>query len=271
MYIHFNGKLVNSLEPHVLAGSEAFLYGYGLFETIKVYRGKLYFLNEHWERMQAGCKILGLDLKIELQTLSGYCYELIQANQLKEGGLRITYAKNGSEYYLVITTRATSYSKEVYKKGFKLTFARFQRNPHALLVGIKSNNYLENLLALNEAKQRGFDEAVFCNIYGKVCEGAISNIFFVKDNKVFTPAEDCGLLPGIVRQKILELACMQGIIIETGQFTPEELIGAEEIFITNSLLDIMPVSRIDARELNIQNNNPVTRQLMAGLKKSVSL
>jgi len=265
LYIHFNGKLVNGLDPHVLATSEGFSYGYGLFETIKFNEGKLIFFNEHWQRMKASCQDLDLDLKIEPEILKGYCHELIQANQVNNGGLRITYAKNGNEYFMVIATRKNHYSKEIYEKGFKLTQARSKRNPYSLLVRIKSNNYLENLLVLNEAKQMGFDEAVFSNVDGKVCEGAISNIFYVKNNKVFTPAVECGLLPGIIRQKVLDLARKEGISIETGQFTIEELNAAEEIFITNSLLEIMPVSRIDEKRLDIQNN-PLTKKLMTLLK-----
>ena len=260
MYIHFNGKLVNKSDTHILPGSEGFLYGYGLFETIKLYQGEIIFFAEHFARMEDGCKKLGLQLDKGPDEILNYCYELTQANQLTNGGIRVTFAKNNQETYLVITTRASTYREEVYQKGFKILFAKAKRNPEALLVGVKTNNYLENLLTLNEAKQMGYDEAVFLNVFNKVSEGAISNLFFVKDGEILTPAQECGLLPGIIRSKVLDIADKRGIPLETGEFTKEELLNADEIFLTNSLLDIMPVSSIETKALDLKSNH-VTQKI----------
>ncbi|MDK2824150.1 MAG: 4-amino-4-deoxychorismate lyase [Clostridia bacterium] len=266
MYIHFNGKILKSTNPNILPVSEGFLYGYGLFETIKLYQGKIFFFAEHFARMEAGCKTLGLQLDKRPDEILNYCYELAQANKLTNGGIRITITKNNQETSLAITTRANIYSEEVYQKGFNILFARAKRNPEALLVGVKTNNYLENLLTLNQAKQMGYDEAVFLNVYHKVSEGTISNIFFVKNNKIFTPARECGLLPGIIRDKVLDIAAKLRLPLKIGQFTKEDLLNADEIFLTNSLLDIMPVARIEAKDLDIQGNH-VTQKLQMELQK----
>jgi len=266
MYIHFNGKLVNQSDPYILPGSEGFLYGYGLFETIKLYKGEIFFFAEHIARMEAGCKTLGLQFDQDPKEMLNYCYELAQANRLENGGIRVTFAKNSKGAYLVITTRANSYGEEVYQKGFKILFAKAKRNPEALLVGVKTNNYLENLLTLNKAKIMGYDEAVYLNVYNKVSEGAISNIFFVKNKKVFTPAQECGILPGIMRGKVLDMVDKLRLPLEIGQFTKEDLLNADEIFLTNSLLDIMPVSNLETKDFNLKNNH-VTQKLQMELKK----
>ncbi|KJS86214.1 MAG: hypothetical protein JM58_07310 [Peptococcaceae bacterium BICA1-8] len=266
MYIHFNGKLVNKSGPYILPESDGFLYGYGLFETIKLYQGEIIFFAEHFARMEAGCKTLGLQFDKGPDEILDYCYELARANQLTNGGIRVTFAKNNQKNSLLITTRANTYSEEVYQKGFKISFAKAKRNPEALLVGVKTNNYLENLLTLNQARQMGYDEAVFLNVYNKVSEGTISNIFFVKNERIFTPLEECGLLPGIIRGKVLDIADKLRLTLEIGQFTKEELLNADEIFLTNSLLDIMPVSRIETKALDIKSNH-VTQKLQRELQK----
>jgi len=153
MYIHFNGKILKDTNPHILPSSEGFLYGYGIFETIKLYQGKIFFFTEHFARMKDGCKTLGLQLNWNPDEILNYCYELAQANKLTNGGIRITIAKNNQDTSLTITTRANIYGEEVYQKGFNILFAEAKRNPKGLLVGVKTNNYLENLLVLNQAKQ----------------------------------------------------------------------------------------------------------------------
>ncbi|MFZ5942688.1 MAG: aminotransferase class IV [Bacillota bacterium] len=266
MYIHFNGQISKNTIPHILPSNEGFLYGYGLFETIKLLKGRIYFFCEHFARMEKGCRQLGLELKYSPDQILNYCYQLSEANKLTNGGIRITVIKNKPENSLIITTRENIYGKEIYQRGFNICFASTKRNPESLLVGIKSNNFLENLLILNQAKQMGYDEAIFLNIYEKVSEGAISNIFFVKNNIIFTPSSDCGLLPGIIRDKVFEISSQLNLTLKTGYFTKEELLDADEIFLTNSLLDIMPVFRIETKDLDIKRNY-VTQKLQMALHK----
>ncbi|AZR74855.1 hypothetical protein BBF96_07210 [Anoxybacter fermentans] len=242
------------------------MYGYGLFETIKVYNGKIYFFKEHMERLKRGCEILNLELKIPLNIIEEYCYKLIRKNNLNDGGIRVAYSKNKDKYCLLITTRGNIYKEEIYKKGFKLCFADIKRNPESPLVRIKSNNYIENILSLEKARKKGFDEAVFENVYGKICEGTISNIFFIKDNVVYTPSVSCGILPGIIRNKVMNIVKKLNLKLKTGQYHKDDLFNADEIFITNSLLDVMPVNQLEYKKFNLKRNF-ITRLLMEELKK----
>lgn len=261
MYICLNGKLIHDNDAQISPLNEGFLYGYGVFETIKVYQGKMFFFKEHIERIKKGCNVLNLKLIYAEGIIEKYCLELIIKNQLENAGIRISYSKNKNNYYLLITTRQNVYTKDNYKKGFRLSFTDIKRNPHSPIVYIKSNNYLESLLARQRAKEKGFDEAVFLNVYDKVCEGTISNIFFIKNRIVYTPSIKSGLLSGIFRQKVIEIINNLDFKLSIGEYEKKDLYTADEIFLTNSLIDIMPVSVLEDRILDVESNN-VTRILM---------
>lgn len=266
MYICLNGKLIHDDDAHISPLNEGFLYGYGLFETIKVYEGKMFFLKEHIERMKKGCEVLNLKFIYDEGIIEKYCRELIKMNELKNGGIRISYSKNKNDYCLLITTRQNVYAEDNYKKGFRLCFADIKRNPHSPIVYLKSNNYLESLLARQRAKEKGFNEAVFLNVYDKVCEGTISNIFFIKNRIVYTPSIKCGLLSGILREKVIEIINNLDFKLSIGVYEKKDLYTADEIFLTNSLMNLMPVSVLEDRKLDIKSNN-VTRNLMKEIKK----
>lgn len=223
---------------------EGYLYGYGLFETIKVYNKKMFFFHEHMQRFTEGCKVLELNLPYGIDHIENFCYELINENKLDESVLRISLSKGKETNQLLITSRNNVYSYISYEKGFNLDICRYRRNEKSLLVKTKSNNYLENLISLRNAKSKGYDEVIFLNTKENLCEGSMSNIFFIKNKKVYTPAIDCGLLPGIMREKIIDTIVEMQIDCEEGYYKIENLLLAEEVFVCNSIMEIMPVSKI---------------------------
>ncbi|MFZ5969372.1 MAG: aminotransferase class IV [Bacillota bacterium] len=266
MYISVNGKLIDSKEPCISPVHEGYMYGYGLFETIKVSEGRPVFLKEHIDRLLDGCQRIKLKETDFLYNIEALGCELLQANNIQTGVLRVLYAKDTDEHYhLVISTREFAYDEEKYKKGFQLCFSSIKRNPDSLLVYVKSNNYLENMLARQGAREKGFDEVVFLNCYGNVCEGTISNIFFVKEGRLYTPSVDCGILPGIMRKKVMDLGRKMGLSVKTGEYEKKCLLEADEIFITNSLMEIMPVSKLDDKIFDLEHNT-MTRLLINGFK-----
>ncbi|MDK2918772.1 MAG: hypothetical protein PWQ37_1505 [Candidatus Petromonas sp.] len=266
MYIFFNNEIIKSDSICILPISEGFMYGYGLFETIKVAGGKMYFFHEHVKRLLKGCQILDLNFNIDLVDLEKYCYDLIDKNKLFSGALRISYSKNKEDCNLLISTRNSIYHDEDYEKGFKLCFSDMKRNPYSPLVRVKSNNYMENLLARKKAKDSGYDEALFFNVHGEICEGTISNIFFVKNEGIFTPTIECGILSGILRSKVIEIINENNLKIDIGRYKKDFLYDCDEIFITNSLMDIMPVSLLQDKKMDLKSNK-ITRFLMEELKK----
>ncbi|RKD29156.1 hypothetical protein BET03_06205 [Thermohalobacter berrensis] len=244
------------------------MYGYGLFETIKAYNGKPIFLDEHIIRLINGCKSLDLKLEIDSKRIKKICNEVIKANNINYGAIKIVYTANKGSYYFIVTTRKISYKKEDYLKGFRLCFSDIKRNPYSPLTYIKSNNYMTNIIARNKALKRGYNEVIFLNVMDELCEGSISNIFFVKEGIIHTPLIECGLLSGITRQKIIDIANNLNLKIEIGRYRKEDILSAEEIFITNSLMDIMPVSRVEDIEFSMDKNE-ISRLLIREYKNKL--
>lgn len=269
MHVSLNGRTCREEKlPHSFF-NEAFLYGYGIFETIKFVDDKLFFFEEHMERLYNGCQLI--DLKINTQLLALHsvratCQELIELNQIQAGAVRISYVKNHHDCLLLIVIKDQIYSPSRYEKGFHLSYAKIKRNPYSPLTKVKSNNYLENILARRRVLEQGYDEALFLNVYDEICEGSISNIFFVKDEIIFTPAIECGVLPGIIRKQVLELIRDLGLRVQVGRYEREFAVTVDEIFITNSLMDIMPVTRLEDRKLDLQRNT-MTNFLRKEFKK----
>lgn len=260
MYI-LNGEVYENNDKTVSPTSQAFMFGYGLFETSKVLNGKILFLDEHIKRLEEGCKTIGLSLNTEKNKIVDEAYRLLELKGVKDGVLKILYAKDNNENYLLLTTRENSYSEEHYSNGFKLMFSELKRNQNSILTYVKSNNYMENILAKEIATDNGFDEVIFLNTDGFISEGAVSNIFWIKDNAVYTPSVECGLLQGIVREKILVSLNRLGLKTNIGKFTKSDLIDADEVFITNSIMDIMPVSKIEDISFNLEKNI-ITRDIL---------
>ncbi|MCT4621061.1 MAG: aminotransferase class IV [Marinisporobacter sp.] len=260
MYISYGGKLLTAKEAFI-SPNEGFQYGYGLFETLKVYDKKVYFIDEHLKRLRNGCKELNIELHYDLKLIKKYINELIASNSLISGVVKIIYAKNKANYHLLITTRENIYNKERYEKGFSMTFASARKNPHAKLTYIKSNNYLENLLAKEEALKNNHDEAIFLNTDGFLSEGSFTNLFFVKEKNIYTPSIECGILPGIMREKTIDLINTLGLSLKIGKFTKEALLHADEIFLTNSLMEIMPVSKLENKIFDLAQL-PITQLLI---------
>lgn len=266
MYISINGQLIKENYAFIPPDSEGFLYGYGAFETIKFENKKIYFFKEHIKRLQEGCNKLRIQLEFDSPNIEGYCYELLDSNNLESGVLKILNVKNGHKNDLILTIRENIYTDENYIEGFKLCFTHIKRNPYSLLTYIKSNNYMENLIARQQGLDMGYNEVVFENIHEKLCEGAISNIFFIKDDIIYTPSIECGILPGIMRNKVVEAIKALNLKIEIGEYTREDILKADEIFITNSLLEIMPIAYLQDKKLNM-TKNLITQRLIKEFRK----
>lgn len=258
MYI-LNGKIYDNNEKTINPLSQGFMFGYGLFETLKILEGKILFLDEHIKRLEESVKKLSLNLDMDNIALVKDAYRLMELNKVENGVLKISYVKNDDENYLLLSTRENSYSDNDYIKGFKLMFSGTKRNENSILCFLKTNNYLENLLAKDIANKRGFDECLFLNSKDFIAEGAVSNIFWVKDNVIYTPSIECGILPGVVREKVLECIKRLNICVKIGEFTKSELLDSREVFITNSVMDIMPVSLIEETRFNVDKTSVTTK------------
>ncbi|MFU7515025.1 aminotransferase class IV [Clostridium sp. HCS.1] len=213
-----------------------YFFGRGVFETILVKR-KPVFLKEHIERLNKGIRVLELGDEILLEDI----LNIIDKYSIKNCVLKIAV----SEKNIVIETRDNKYKTGDYLKGFSLKLSNINRNSKSKLTYIKSTNYLDNILQREEALKRGYDEVLFLNEKGFVAEGSVSNIFLIKENKIYTPKVESGLLPGVVRKFIID----EFNVIEK-EIIIEDLFNADEIFITNSLLGVMGISKLEDKILS---------------------
>ena len=250
MYYIFNGKLLKKNEKAMINPlSDGAMYGYGLFETIKVKNKKPIFLQSHLDRLRTGLNKLGIISLYSDKKIKEFVKKLINKN-LFDGALKIVIIKKKNISDLIILMQKSKYNYQMYKKGFNVKVSDVLRNSTSKLVKFKTINYLENIFELKNAKKDGFNEVIFFNEKGFLAEGSISNIFVVKDDKIYTPSLSNGLLNGIIRQKIINFS---SINILKANISKKFVSNADEIFLTNSLMEVMPVYNIDS--LNYYSTN----------------
>jgi branched-subunit amino acid aminotransferase/4-amino-4-deoxychorismate lyase len=237
-----DGQLLPAAQAKVSALSDGFQFGHGVFETLRTREGRPLLFAAHHARLSASCAALGLAAPPPAEELATRVTRLLAAVRLPAAAVKIIRFRDFTRTAELITARALPYSAPDYLRGFRLmTFRQGERDGR--LTGHKTLNYLENLLARQAAKAAGADEALFVTPAGQVLEGAASSLFIVKDGHASTPPLAAGILPGVARARVLRL-------IGPGRahekpLTLDEVRSAQECFITNALMGVMPVCAID--------------------------
>ncbi len=251
-----DGQLLPAREAKVSALSDGFLFGQGVFETLRAHNGVAMYLADHHARLCSSCADLQLDAPVPASELSSRITRLLAAVRLPNAAVKIVRFRELNRTAELITARTLPYTGTDYLRGFRLqTFQQGDRDGR--LTGHKTLNYLENLFARRSARAAGFDEALFITASGNVLEGASSSVFIVKNGHAYTPPLSNGILPGVARARVLRL-----IGPERSHEVPvsrTELLNADECFITNALVGVMPVCAIDAHKF--PPNSPETTAL----------
>jgi len=251
MKIYFNGKIIEENQDYIF---ESWLFhGYGLFETIKIIQGKTVFLNEHYQRMKKSSMVLNLKIDIDLSKVFEMADELIKINKIQEGSLKLLLLKGLEHDHMMINTNSKKYEQEKYNHGVSIKISERIKNEKSLLINHKTINYLENILEKKAALKEGYDDAMFLNSKEYITETTVANIFFINKKEIYTPSVDSGILPGVVREKVFYIAEKKNIVLKEGHFSKEEIMNSESVFVTNSLMGIMPVKLIDNKIFNIKN------------------
>ncbi|OLN33718.1 aminotransferase class IV [Desulfosporosinus metallidurans] len=224
------------------------LFGFGLFETLLVTEDGPLFVDLHWQRMKKGADLLCLKLP-DIHEWFKQIQEFIeQTPNSYPFALRVTLSGGAPMAHLpsqlLIHKRLIPYTPAQFSLGIRLHLLHYPRNEQSPLVSIKSTNYLENILAKEEAKRKDAEEGLWLNTQGYISEGTMSNLFFVKDETLFTPCLSSGCLPGTRRQILLDLARSLQIPTHQGLYTLSDLLHAKEIFMTNALMGVMPVRQL---------------------------
>jgi len=292
--IYLNGYLVPRSKARLSPFDHGFLYGYGLFETMRAYNGHIFRLDRHLTRLRRSAQSLGLARNViamsrspeykegeAKQSLETACRETLKANKLKDARLRLTISAGegdmtpapGTCSGLTILVTAKNFvplPPQRYEQGFKAALSSVHRNSQSPLSRLKSTCYLENILARTEAKAAGVDEAIMLNERGHLAEGSISNIFLVSQGMLITPSLESGVLPGITREAVLEIAQASNIKAVEREVELKELTLAGEALITNSILEIMPLTSFDGKPIGAGKPGELTKNLMAAYRKLVN-
>lgn len=266
--IWLNGRLVAREQAHIDIADRGLLLGDGLFETLRVYRGHVFKLEDHLGRMARGAAELGIPLPLDVPDIASAVHETLEAHHLDaaSAALRITLTRGPGQRGLLPPEEpnpnliiSVSAYHPVAQEGFTVvTSRRARRNEGSLTARLKTLQYLDNVVAQTEAAAEGAEEALLLNNRSNIACGARSNLFAVIKGTLLTPAIDEGALPGITRGTILHLARELSVQVNETRLTVADLAKAEEAFLTNSLLEIVPIRRADGRDVP---TGAVTRRL----------
>ncbi len=274
LYVYLNGKIVESEKACISVFDHGLLYGDGVFEGIRAYNGRIFKLDEHAERLYNSAKVIMLDMPIPADSFKKAVIDVCRANKIKDGyirpivtrgigdlGLDPWKCKNPS--MIIIADKIQLYPDVLYEKGLPVITVPTRRNSiESISPVIKSLNYLNNIMAKLEGRNSGVEEVIMLNNEGYVAECSGDNIFMVKGSKIFMPPAVAGALPGITRDTVSEIAGISGYTVSEKFFSRVEMFIADEVFITGTGAEVVPVVKIDGRVIGGGKPGPVTRDLM---------
>ena len=273
MIAYVDGKWTPAEEARISVLDHGLLYGDGVFEGIRVYGGVPFLLDEHLDRLAASARAIVLELPAGREEIAALCREAAQRAELDDGYLRLVVTRGAGALgvsphtcarasLIVIAAPLTLYPAERYRDGVRLVTSSLRRSASdALPPQIKSLNYLTSVLASIEARRQGADEAVLLNAQGLIAECTADNLFLVSGGRVLTPAVASGALAGITRALVSRLLNEQGIECVESPLTPADAWTADELFLTGTGAEIVPVCEIDGRPLPLAR--PVTERVRA--------
>lgn len=261
--VFLNGQFLAAQEAAISAIEPGFLCGLGLFETMRAYYGKIVYLGAHLNRLKQSAKFIGLNCPYSVSQLKQVISKAVKINNLKDAYVRLTLWKAEKGLgILVFAKKYQPFTKSKYRKGFSASFSSFRQSQEPLMANIKTTNRIFYELSLKQARGKGFDEAIILNSLGYIAEASRSNLFFVKDSRIFTPALECGCLAGITRKIIFDMAKKENLKIYEGRFTREDLYNCDEAFLSNSLMGIMPLTLIEKQAIADKNCGSLTACLI---------
>lgn len=281
MLIYLDGHFVARENAMVSVFDHGFLYGDGIYETMRAYGGTIFLLQKHLARLKHSAGAISLKLPLPLDKIGEALNESLVVNKLREAYIRLHISRGPGEIGLdpalcvaptmvIVAKPFHDYPAEQYERGVAVAIVKTRRNhPQAIDPSIKGTNFLNNILAKVEAVKAKAYEGIMLNWEGFVAEGTISNIFHVKRGVLYTPALKTGILEGVTRDLVLRLAKRKRIQVKESLIRPQSLLAADECFITNTTMEIMPVTTINKRPVKSGRPGPVTAALHQAYRKEV--
>jgi branched-chain amino acid aminotransferase len=289
-FVSLNGQVIPYDEARIAPADGGFLHGAGLFETMRAKNRVVFRLGDHLDRLKLSAEELDLPIALEESQLRDLIAELLEADDLRDARLRLTLSRGDLHAIdaqnptppvtLLITASAfTAYPPELYAKGMTVVISTFRQNPESPLTGHKTTSYLDRLMGLRQAQAAGAGEALWFSAKdNELAEGCISNVFVVdKDGILATPPvalpqkEDVRLcLPGITRKLVLELARQANMLPHERTLRMDDLLTAREVFLTNAIMGVMPVTRIARHAVADEKPGPITTELIAAYNQRLT-
>lgn len=283
-YVYLNGTFIDSDKATVSVFDQGFLYGDGIFESFRSVGERLYNFSRHYQRLVQSAQALNYPVVHNRADLEEILLELRRRNKLDNAYYRVTITRGRGDIgfrrdisndptILIVGREFKGFGPDHYNRGIHLRVARTRRNaPEAINPKIKSISNLNSLLGKLEAREAGVFEVIMLNNKDHICEGASSNIFWVKDHWIFTPDASTGLLEGVTRSTIMRL-CEEKLNLRviSGEFKLQDLKFADEVFITSTSLEVMPVVKVDEFTINRGLVGPVAFKLRKELHRDMGL
>jgi branched-chain amino acid aminotransferase len=281
MKIYMNDRLVDQSEAKVSVFDHGLLYGDGIFEGIRLYEGCVFKLEAHLERLEYSAKAIMLEMPWSRQEISDAVCETCRANGLKDGYIRLVVTRGvgslglsikncDTPQLIIIADKIQLYPPEFYEKGLEIITVPTRRiNPAALPPTVKSLNYLNNILAKIEAQHLGYHEAIMLNDQGYVAECTGDNVFVIHKGELITPTASAGALKGITRDTALEIADELGIPWREANLTRYDVWVSDELFLTGTAAEIVPIVKVDARPIGDGKPGAITAKFLESFRRQV--
>ena len=279
MLIYIDGEFLPKAEAKVSVFDHGLLYGDGVFEGIRSYNGRVFKLDEHLERLYDSAKSIMLEIPISIETMEETVLETLRRNHLTEAYIRLIVTRGVGDLGLdpdkcpkpsiiIIADKIVLYPQKYYEEGLEIVTVSVRRNyAEAINPRIKSLNYLNNILAKIEGKQAGAEEVLMLNAEGYVVECSGDNIFWIKNEVLVTPPVHMGILEGVTRNSVIDLAREAGMRVEERVFTRHDLYIADECFLTGTAAEVIPVVKIDRRSIGDGQPGKITQRLITAFRQ----
>lgn len=279
--IYINGQYFSREDAKISVYDHGLLYGDGVFEGMRIYAGKVFALDDHMTRLYESARAIALQIPIDIDAMRAATIETVAKNGLDEAYIRLVVTRGGNQLGLdpnkcadpqviIIVDKISLYPEKHYVEGLDLITASTIRNhPAALSPRIKSLNYLNNIMAKLEAIRAGCVEAVMLNTNGEVAECTGDNIFIIRRGRLLTPPVHAGILEGITRNTVMQLARDMGMDVAEETMTRYDLFVADECFLTGSAAEVIPAVKLDGRPIGSGKPGPITQKLIDAFRAHV--
>jgi branched-chain amino acid aminotransferase len=267
--VFLNDKLIDIDKACIPVTDSGFLYGAGLFETMRSYNGVVFSLTDHLDRLSASARALSINNPYTKQYITDAIYKLLEANKLTDARLRLTLTNGPMSQsneqqkptLLITATKLQPYPSEYYMNGVTVVLCPFRQNLSEPIYGHKTTSYFSRIIALSLAHQKRAAEALWFTVDNRLAEGCISNVFLAKDSVLYTPLIGTPILAGVARKTVCQIALKNSIKLVEKDLYINDLLSADEVFLTNVIMQILPITKIEKHTIGGGEVGPMAKKL----------